>query len=63
MAIVPNDGVPLARDGPATNRGALPPRFLVKARDAVTCIHELGHAAGLLHVNGGGRPGPTGAYR
>jgi hypothetical protein len=60
MAIVPNDpsypwsGMALPRTG------APPPAFLVKAGAAETCTHELGHAAGLLHVNCGGASGPYG---
>jgi hypothetical protein len=33
--------------------GAPPPAFIVKSGDALCCAHELGHAAGLLHVNDG----------
>jgi hypothetical protein len=60
MAVVPNDsaypwgGLTL----PRTGAGA--PTLLIQARYAETCIHEMGHAAGLLHVNCGGPAGPYG---
>jgi hypothetical protein len=53
VGIVPNDpaypwcGMALPRTG------APPPAFIVKSGDAICCAHELGHAAGLLHVNDG----------
>jgi hypothetical protein len=40
--------------------GAPPPAFIVVAGNAQTCTHELGHAAGLLHVNCGGAAWPYG---
>jgi hypothetical protein len=60
MAIVPSDsaypwgGLTLPRTGGGV------PTLLVQAGQAQTCTHEMGHAAGLLHVNCGSPAGPFG---
>jgi hypothetical protein len=40
--------------------GLAVPALIVKAGDAECCTHELGHAAGLLHINDGRASGPYG---
>lgn len=62
MAIVPSDPAAYPWGGMALPRTGLGvPTLLVQAGDAQTCTHELGHAAGLLHVNCG-TPAPAGPY-
>lgn len=60
FAVVPSDsaypwgGMTLPRTGIGI------PTLVVQAGAAETCTHELGHAAGQLHVNCGGAAGPYG---
>jgi hypothetical protein len=61
VGIVPNDSLSYPWTGMAHPRsGASPPSFIVVAADARWCTHELGHAAGLLHINDGRAGGPYG---
>jgi hypothetical protein len=60
MAITPNDGR-FPWGGMTLPRGGLAaPAMVVQARMAATCTHEMGHAAGLLHVPCGNAGWPFG---
>ena len=60
MAIVPNDSSYPWGELTLPRTGAGVPTMLVRAGLAETCTHEMGHAAGLLHVNDGMAGGPYG---
>jgi hypothetical protein len=61
MGIVPNDTTTFRYTGWGHGRGGLlPPAFIVIAGSSRWCLHELGHAAGLMHVNCGNAAGPYG---